>query len=298
MRRYVLAAAFWMAAASVGRGADLNEFIGTWVLRLGQRNLFVLTLRAQGEGVGGSFERPAHFSSNNSIFSGMRGGVRRDSVVRSRFADGVLHLTIRNANDATDEDSYTMAVKGDRAELNFDDVPAATVVEPLVFERAPGGAAVAADWEPNRVDAPGDSDTPSTAMKAIFDEDQRVRTGQHIDWPAVSRTDAERRAETRKLLAGGALHTGKDYEEVAFVFQHGGSRQDYLLAHTLAMVAVSKGDAGAIWIAAATLDAGAARPRTRIRCAAAAPRGASTIGARGAVEGVPGAALSSEATGP
>ena len=45
----------------------------------------------------------------------------------------------------------------------------------------------------------------------------------------MSRTDAERRGETRKLLAMGALHT-------------------------LAMVAVSKGDTTAIRIAAATLD--------------------------------------------
>lgn len=252
--RYVATLAFWMAAASVAPGAELKEFSGTWVMRLGERNLFVLTLTPEGEGVRGSFERPAEFSSANQVFSGMRGGVRHDRVARSRFADGVLHLATQNANDAKDEDSYAMAVKGNRAELVSEDAPAGMVVQPFVFERAPGGAAVAADWEPNRAYAPGDSDAPSTEMKAIFDEDQRVRSAQQTDWEAVGRTDTERRGQTHKLLAAGKLHTGKDYEEAAVVFQHGGSPQDYLLAHTLAMVAVSKGDATAIWIATATLD--------------------------------------------
>jgi len=70
----------------------------------------------------------------------------------------------------------------------------------------------------------------------------------------INRTDADRRAATRKLLSSGLLHTGRDYKEAAFVFQHGDSPADYLLAHTLAMIAVSKGDAMAIWIASATLD--------------------------------------------
>jgi hypothetical protein len=52
----------------------------------------------------------------------------------------------------------------------------------------------------------------------------------------------------------GKLHTGEDFERAAFVFQHGETPDDYLLAHTLAMVAVAKGRRGALWIEAATLD--------------------------------------------
>jgi hypothetical protein len=128
------------------------------------------------------------------------------------------------------------------------------VMQPDVFERAAGGATVAADWEPNRAYVPGDSDVPSAEMKAIYDEDQKVRSGAHVDWQALGPSDEARREQTRKLLAAGALHTGKDFEEAAFVFQHGDSAPDFLLAHTLAMVAVTKGDPAAIWIAAATLD--------------------------------------------
>jgi hypothetical protein len=92
-------------------------------------------------------------------------------------------------------------------------------------------------------------------MKRIFDEDQRVRQpGAKIDWAAVNRTDAERREATRKLLNEGVLHSGQDFEWAAFVFQHGSTPEDYLLAHTLAIVALKKGEQDGAWIAAATLD--------------------------------------------
>jgi hypothetical protein len=78
--------------------------------------------------------------------------------------------------------------------------------------------------------------------------------GLKTDWAEASRTDAERRAQTRKLLNDGALHTGEDFWRAAFVFQHGSTPDDYLLAHTLAIVALKKGDQDGAWIAAATLD--------------------------------------------
>jgi hypothetical protein len=248
-----MVAAFGVSASMVVQAADLKEFTGTWVMRCGARNLLVLSLTAESSDVRGTFERPAALSRFNGIFFGMR-GVRDDRVVRSRFADGVLHLTTQNANDAHDEDSYVMIVSGSRAELIADDLPPGMVMQPDVFDRAAAGATVAKDWEPNRAYVPGDSDVPSAEMKVIYDEDQSVRAGGHIDWQVVGRSDAGRRDQTRKLLSAGALHTGKDFEEAAFVFQHGDSAPDFLLAHTLAMVAVTKGDPPAIWIAAATLD--------------------------------------------
>jgi hypothetical protein len=113
---------------------------------------------------------------------------------------------------------------------------------------------VATDWEPNRAYAAKDSDASSTDMTSIFDADQKARMTDNVDWKAVSSDEARKRDRTRILLAAGALHTGEDYEHAAFVFQHGDSAADYLLAHTLAMVAVTKGEPTAIWIAAASLD--------------------------------------------
>ena len=70
----------------------------------------------------------------------------------------------------------------------------------------------------------------------------------------IRKQEDERHAATARLLATGGLHTGKDYEEAALIFQHGTTADDYLLAHTLALAALAKGDASAAWIAAATLD--------------------------------------------
>lgn len=102
---------------------------------------------------------------------------------------------------------------------------------------------------------PPPADPKSNAeMSSIFKADQTPRLAAHIEWAKVEPADAERREQTRKLLASGRLHTGEDYLHAAYVFQHGQQPSDYLLAHTLAMVAVSKGVQGGLWIAAATLD--------------------------------------------
>ena len=241
---------------NAARATELNDFAGTWVLRLGQRNLFVLTLVVEGDRVVGRFDRPVKFTSNGDTFGDIRGGVAHDTVVFARLADGMLHFKVQSATNPKDQDAYTLTLKQDHshAEFAFDDLPAGVVLQPRSFERASATATVATDWEPNRLYSLTDSDVPNAEMKAIFDEDQRVRASGKIDWNVVSKTDAERRQRTRKLLADGALHTGKDYEEAAFVFQHGETSDDYLLAHTLAMVAVSKGDASALWIATASLD--------------------------------------------
>ena len=91
-------------------------------------------------------------------------------------------------------------------------------------------------------------------MTRIYDEDQGDRQKTPIDWAKVNPRDAQRREATRKLLSDGALHTAEDFRHAAFIYQHGGTPNDYLLAHTLAMVAVGKGDHSALWIASATLD--------------------------------------------
>jgi len=97
-----------------------------------------------------------------------------------------------------------------------------------------------------------------TTIKQLFDADQNDRRGAMSmtpeQWKKISERDAERRREAHKLLDSGALKTGEDFEDASFIFQHGDTPQDYLLAHILAMAAMEKGDAQARWIAAATLD--------------------------------------------
>jgi hypothetical protein len=127
------------------------------------------------------------------------------------------------------------------------------------LKRLPRGAvaAVSTYWEPTRSYSQ-DDDMPSSAeMRQIFEADQQPRQQwanlSDVQRAVITKDDTERRRHTQQLLAGGQLHTAEDFKRAAFIFQHGTS-EDYLLAHTLAMVAVANGDASALWIASATLD--------------------------------------------
>ena len=93
-------------------------------------------------------------------------------------------------------------------------------------------------------------------MAAIFEADQADRRpgGANIDWAAVTPRDAARRTRTLHLLNAGALRSGDDFHHAAFVFQHGETADDILLAHTFAVLAAARGRADAAWIAAASLD--------------------------------------------
>src|SRR5580692_11272176 len=94
--------------SGVAHAAEQKDFAGTWVMRLGDRNMFVLMLAAEGADIRGSWDRPMKYASTNGAFSNMHGGVRRDAIVRSRLSDGVLHFTVQSVNDPKDEDTYAM----------------------------------------------------------------------------------------------------------------------------------------------------------------------------------------------
>ena len=98
-------------------------------------------------------------------------------------------------------------------------------------------------------------------MAALYAADQAVRANidpvRYRDRAFVEQMnadDAARRIRVRALLDAGALQTGEDYRAAAFIFQHGSTPEDYLLAHSLAVAGAAKGSPGAVWIAAATLD--------------------------------------------
>ena len=110
------------------------------------------------------------------------------------------------------------------------------------------------------------------SLRALYVEDQRDRgvpladDGKSIlskveadklpsyDWPQINKRDEERRKLTHSLMEQGKLQTGEDFYDAAFIFQHGQSPDDYLLAHVLAVEAIARGQHSAIWISAATLD--------------------------------------------
>src|SRR5436190_1379819 len=69
----------------------------------------------------------------------------------------------------------------------------------------------------------------------------QVRRG---DW---KRYESNSQSPSRSKPAG-------DYYRAAMILQHGDVAEDYLLAHEFCVVAISKGDARAKWLAAASED--------------------------------------------
>lgn len=114
---------------------------------------------------------------------------------------------------------------------------------------------LASNWDETRTYSEDDFASDNADMKRIVDADQADRKdGLHSDWSVVRKADEARRQATATLLREGKLRTGQDFDSAALVFQHGSVPDDYLLAHALAVVAISKGQRGSVWISAATLD--------------------------------------------
>ena len=95
------------------------------------------------------------------------------------------------------------------------------------------------------------TDTSNEELKTVVARDQAARTSGGAD---AKETDADRRAIVRQMIDAGALRTGLDYRNAALVMQHGDQPDDYLLAHSLAIIGASKDDKVALWLCAATLD--------------------------------------------
>jgi len=247
-----------LLSTSVLALAAPNDYVGQWVLKLGSRNYFVINIHEDQGKLTGTLSRPSH-SSIGASFSNISSDTITEPIVSSSLKAGVLSFVVQNPRKR-DTDSYTLTTRNDvlkpgQALLQLVGVP----IDPWILTRVPVSPqlAVATDWDPHQMYLPGESDQPNAEMQRIFEEDQKPRQSLALtkaEGANVYKHDAIRRAEVRHLLANGDLHTGKDFELAAFIFQHGDTSDDYLLAHTLAMIAVARGDPGALWIATATLD--------------------------------------------
>lgn len=258
LAKYAYLLILMVAALATNSSAQIaTDFRGQWVLRIGDRVFLVLDLTQNSDMTShfsGSLIRLQHFSSSlGGSFSDIKGPVVRYPVVRSTLHESCLSFTTQNPADKSDEDNFQLCVTGQKTGSLKIDIPGFEPW-PVIKEEKP--IALATDWDGARTYWLDESDTPDADMQQIFDADQKDRqpSSGKINWDVVSKSDVARRDATAKLLAECKLHTGKDFERAANVFQHGGKPDDYLLAHTLAMVAVARGQGSAIWIAAASLD--------------------------------------------
>lgn len=253
---WMLSAGAMLAVHGMAVAQTSADPMGEWVMQIGRRTLFVLSIHPAekaGQACAGSLSRPQRVQTADAVsFSHINGPIEAEPIVACERNGDILTITVEHPADRSDRDAYRLAARDStHAVLQLQGVPLA----PFRLERAKGAVSVSTDWDADKTYSP-DVDVPSNEeMKRIFDEDQRAReAGSKTDWKEVNRTDAERRDATRKLLSDGALHTGEDFWRAAFVFQHGSTPDDYLLAHTLAIVALKKGNQDGAWIAAATLD--------------------------------------------
>ena len=236
-----------------------QKFGGTWTMSLGDRTFLVLELTESSDKIGGTLSHPEQFQIDGagSFFSKISPKVASEIVTSSSIKEEHLRFATANSKDPNDITEYDLTITGeDQASLKIVDGP----FEAWPIARIPTGtrATVFTGWDAQKVYPDSASEVSNPEMQKIYEADQKPRQNPGeltpARWVVIDREDAERRKQTAKLLAEGQLHSSEDFTKAAFIFQHGSTSDDYLLAHTLAMVAVAKGDRTALWIGAATLD--------------------------------------------
>jgi hypothetical protein len=257
--RLVFIFLLFLASCSNDNSKAPQKFGGTWVMKLGQRTFLVVFLTENSGEITGYVARPEHFQvdSAGTRFSHVTLPEKKQMIAKVSIDGDHLHLLAENTKDKTDTDDYDLILTAkDQASFTFSDAPFA----PWTLSRLPNGAAdtVSKEWDPSRSYSPEDDVASNPEMKKIIDADQKARQDFANLSPEarlkLGRDDADRRRQTQELLAGGELHSAEDFRSAAFVFQHGSTPDDFLFAHTLASVAIAKGDPDALWIGAATLD--------------------------------------------
>ncbi|HVQ07093.1 MAG TPA: hypothetical protein VMS43_01525 [Allosphingosinicella sp.] len=259
MIRLLLAALLLLGAAPAF--AQEQGPAGRWALRVDGRTLLILELSRTRDRIGfwrGGFRQPRTMRWSGQPGSGaltftrvegpaierpMRAAMPRDDGVHIEFAAPLP--------GQPDSFLFNLAADGSGAL----DLPGSGL-PPLRLVRAGPGETVADGWDPARTYVADRTWSTNAEMTRIYDADQADRApgGPAIDWAIVTPRDEARRARTLALVAAGALASGDDYWHAAFVLQHGSAPDDFLLAHTFAIIAAARGRTDATWIAAATLD--------------------------------------------
>jgi hypothetical protein len=231
---------------------DPSGFSGTWVLNVNQQVLMVLTLEREGETYKGTWQRPKQFNTDGLTFSGLGAEVATETISSASLNGKTLVFVTRNPDDPADGTEFEMTLQTqESASVAFPGVP----FEPWRFVRyQAGNPEVFRGWDATRS---YDIEKPWLAanleMRKIAEADQAERRSATLS-EGTETADAERRRLTLALLESGQLRSGEDFRNAALVFQHGNTPEHFLLAHTFALAALTKGDATASWLAAATLD--------------------------------------------
>jgi hypothetical protein len=239
---------------------DTTKLAGNWSYSLGPKTLLGLHLErdpARPDHLRGYVVLPEDFNFNvlNGTllqFSKISAKSEQHPVDSFDWKDGALQL--RDPSPAHDANGVlTYFVKPvDAADVDFALFPN---FPNFRMKRITSEPRLASDWDSTHTYTQDDFAPDNDEMTAIIARDQADRAEtSHVDEQALQKADSERRVQTEALLEKGLLRSGPDFDHAALIFQHGTTSNDYLLAHVLAIIAVSKGQNGAVWISAATLD--------------------------------------------
>jgi hypothetical protein len=231
-------------------------FAGTWVMRLDEQPFVVLALEPENGHYAGTLSRPLRMTTDGKSVSRIGRDITVERVTTDAPGASTLRLMARAA-DSSETREFEFSLKTDgTARLKLADAP--FEAWPMTRHVGPGTPQVWNGWDEKRsylVEQPYVA--PNAQMAEIYEADQAQRQSlQTFQAQAteIEKDDAVRREQVRALLNEGALQAGEDFRLAAMVFQHGSQPRDFLFAHTLALIALAKGDRSASWIAAASLD--------------------------------------------
>jgi hypothetical protein len=228
-----------------------QQSASSWSLRVEGHTFLILQIKKDGTSFKGKLSMPKAFQvgPGGRSFSKVKSPIQKQTLTKIALHGSKMTFTTTDGQQW----ELTPGVRRQTAQLRMLGVP----LDPWTLSRG-GPLGVSTDWNVNKTYSLDTWGLSSAEMKRIYSEDQR---GRHPgDWTAerwseLAKSDRLRRQEARGLLENKELHTADDFARAAFVFQHGESKEDYLLAHTLALASLALGNKGAAWIAAATLDA-------------------------------------------
>jgi len=243
---------FSLSFSAGAAATSLKEVSGSWALHIDGKAMIVMRIGDASGAPTGELIQPKGMNVTNNLFS--VADATADSHPLSAFADKGAYALVSFRDASGKVKDFELRPRSGKVEVGIAGVPPGVGLGPWLFDHAGTSETVARDWQPGRAYVVGDTDQPNAEMDRMFKEDQDVRQKKPIDWAAVSAGDTARRTRTHELIANGLLHTGNDFKEAAFIMQHGTTPDDYLLAHSLALAAMAKGESSAAWIAAATLD--------------------------------------------
>jgi hypothetical protein len=224
---------------------------GLWALRAEGKTLMLFEVQRTAQGWKGAWTQPEKYSTDGDFFTRIESRTKRRIAREAHTVEDGVELVFDSPWPGGTPDHVIIRVlNATTAGMTWAAFNKTPYILTHVKAPPPFGP-----WQVDRDYVPDTKRSTSVEMTEIFNADQAARADPAgIDWKIVLPADAVRRTRTQTMLDLGLLASGDDFYHAAYVFQHGDAPDDFLKAHALAVIAISRGRLDATWIAAATLD--------------------------------------------